>query len=271
MAFSSNLVLLALVAAIAAVEAGRGRELGEYGMPPLRKAPMMHKPPAKIMPKPPVFRLLSITKWNATANVTALHDTEVSLTLQCNDFVEAAFVGIAPMAPTWLADGEVDILWGNHVKVYDYASPAQYSNFSACINKLPGRLITRSYEIWKNRVIYPTTKPIPVPDAVGSWWTGNLINVTDKAGVLMGLEQFGMEVAGFTSLYEAAPTVEGVVAAQMDIANILVYKKPQGLVAVSAYGNGVDKSPIGPLDIFMKIGGSFTNLRRIAFQAIRIL
>ncbi|PNW79593.1 hypothetical protein CHLRE_08g359250v5 [Chlamydomonas reinhardtii] len=266
----SVLSLLALVAAIAAVEGAR--ELGEYyAKPPMRKAPMMHKPPGKMEPKPePVFRLLSITKWNATANITALHETEVRLTLQCKHFLLAGLVGVTPVTPTWLADGEVDILWGNHVKVYDYVSPAQYTNFSACINQLPERLVTRSYETWKNRALYPTPEPIPMA-SVGAWWTANLINVTDRASVLMGLDQFGMEVAGFTSLYQAAATVDGVVAAQMDIANLLAYKKPQGLVAVSAYGNGVDGSPIGPLDIFMKIGGSFTNLRRIAFQTVKIL
>lgn len=56
----------------------------------------------------------------ATANITALHETEVRLTLQCKQFLLAGLVGVTPVTPTWLADGEVDILWGNHVKVYDY-------------------------------------------------------------------------------------------------------------------------------------------------------
>ena len=43
-----------------------------------------------------------------------------------------------------------------------YSSPAQYTNFSACINQLPERLVTRSYETWKNRALYPTPEPIPM-------------------------------------------------------------------------------------------------------------
>eukprot|EP00198_Chlamydomonas_reinhardtii_P012980 XP_001702317.1 predicted protein [Chlamydomonas reinhardtii] len=178
----SVLSLLALVAAIAAVEGAR--ELGEYyAKPPMRKAPMMHKPPGKWF-----------NHVVTTANITALHETEVRLTLQCKHFLLAGLVGVTPVTPTWLADGEVDILWGNHVKVYDYVSPAQYTNFSACINQLPERLVTRSYETWKNRALYPTPEPIPMA-SVGAWWTANLINVTDRASVLMGLDQFGMEHA----------------------------------------------------------------------------
>ncbi|KAG2435970.1 hypothetical protein HYH02_011683 [Chlamydomonas schloesseri] len=268
MIITRKLVLLALVAVVATVEARR--ELGEYyNKPPMRKAPYAHKPPAGGKPKPPVFRLLSITKWNATANISKLHDTEVRLSLECKEYLLSGLVGYGP-TPTWLADGEVDILWGSHVKIYDYASPQQYSNFSACINKLPDRLVTRSYEVWKDRAIYPTSDPIPTA-TIGAWWTANLINATNPPLVLAGLAQFGAEVAGLTSFYQDAATMEGVVQAQMDIANLLAYKKPQGLVAVSAYGNGIDGSPIGPLDVFMKIASAFTNLRRIAFRAAKIL
>ncbi|KAG2439724.1 hypothetical protein HYH02_010602 [Chlamydomonas schloesseri] len=219
---------------------------------------------------PTAYRLISITKWNATANITDLQATEVSVSLACKEFFVAGITGSSE-------DQRGSPLWGSHIKVYDFPSAVAYTNYSQCVAKQPGRAYSQPFEVWKNRAFFPYTES--VADATkGALWLASILNVTDRAAALRILEQESSDVASLVYVAQAAATIDGVVAAQLDVSHVLSVKKPQGLLALQAYANEAGAGGLPPVDTVLELFRVLQTspqgvplARRIAFAPQRLV
>ena len=70
---------------------------------------------------------------------------------------------------------------------------------------------------------------------------------------------------------QAAETLNGVVAAQLDVSHVLSTKKPQGLLALQAYANEAGAGGLPPLDTLVQLGPLIKVVRRIAFAPNRLV
>eukprot|EP00198_Chlamydomonas_reinhardtii_P005691 XP_001695027.1 predicted protein [Chlamydomonas reinhardtii] len=253
------LVVLAMAVAFASIVSA-----GKYP-PPHRKAPAPRKPAA-----PTAYRLISITKWNATANITDLQAAEVSVSLACKEFYVAGITGSSE-------DQRNSPLWGSHIKVYDFPSVIAYTNYSQCVSRQPGRAYSQPFEVWKNRAFFPYTESIA--DATkGTLWLASILNVTDRAAAVRVLEEESSDVASLVYVAQAAETLNGVVAGQLDVSHVLSTKKPQGLLALQAYANEAGAGGLPPVDTvlqlfqLLKVSPQGAPLaRRIAFAPHRLV
>ncbi|KAG2437264.1 hypothetical protein HXX76_005923 [Chlamydomonas incerta] len=229
-------------------------------------APSKKKPAAKPTPSPaptPVYRLISITKWNVTANITDLQAAEVSVSLACKEFFKAGITGSSE-------DQRDSPLWGSHIKVYDFPSAIAYTNYSQCVAKQPGRAYSQPFEVWKNRAFFPYTESIA--DATkGALWSASIGNVTDRAAAVGIFKDYNGQVASLLDVAQAAETINGVVSGQLDVSHVLSTKKPQGLLALAGYNNEAGAAGLPPLDTLVKLGPLLKVVRRISFAPNRLL
>ncbi|KAG2437266.1 hypothetical protein HXX76_005925 [Chlamydomonas incerta] len=249
---TSSLAVLALAVAFATICASAGK------YPPPRRAPPPKKPVG-----PAAYRLISITKWNVTANITDLQAAEVSVSLACKAFFVAGITGSSE-------DQRASPLWGSHIKVYDFPSAIAYTNYSQCVSKQPGRAYSQPFEVWKNRAFFPYTESIA--DATkGALWSASILNVTDRAAAVGIFKDFNSQVASLLDVAQAAETWPGVVAAQLDVTHLLSTKKPQGLLALGAYANEGAAAGLPPLDTLVKLAPIIKVVRRISFAPNRLV
>ncbi|KAG2439723.1 hypothetical protein HYH02_010601 [Chlamydomonas schloesseri] len=234
-------------------------------------APKSPKPSNKPSPSPKpspaagpaAFRLISITKWNATANITDLQAAEVSVSLACKEFFVAGITGSSE-------DQRASPLWGSHIKVYDFPSAVAYTNYSQCVAKQPGRAYSQPFEVWKNRAFFPYTES--VADATrGTLWTVSIANVTDRAAAVGIFNDYSSQVASLLAVSQAAATTDGVVSGQLDVSHVLSTKKPQGLLALAGYSNEAGAGGLPPLDTLVQLGPLLKVVRRIAFAPYRLV
>ncbi|KAG2439725.1 hypothetical protein HYH02_010603 [Chlamydomonas schloesseri] len=255
---SRALAVMALaVLAFAAIATLPGASAGKYP-PPHRKAPPPKKPAG-----PTAYRLISITKWNATANTTDLQAAEVSVSLACKEFFVAGITGCSE-------DQRASPLWGSHIKIYDFPSAVAYTNYSQCVAKQPGRAYSQPFEVWKNRAFFPYTESVADATA-GTLWSASIANVTDRAAAVGIFNDYSSQVASLLALSQAAETWNGVVAAQLDVSHVLSVKKPQGLLAIGAYSNEAGAGGLPPLDTLVQLAPIIKVLRRIAFTPTRLV
>ncbi|KAG2488521.1 hypothetical protein HYH03_012841 [Edaphochlamys debaryana] len=226
--------------------------------------PPSPRPPA---PKPPAapptaFRLVSTTKWNTTANITALQKAEETVARACKAFLLQGITGYS-------LDKRTDILWGSHVKVFDFKTPAHYANYSVCVAAQPGRAISQPWETWKNRVLFPYFGSLAAA-AGGVRWSATIANVTNIPFALGNFTDFNTQVASLLSVAQAGANVNGTVSAALDVAHVLSTRKPQGILGVNAYANEGSAGGLPPLDTITKITPLLKVARRIQFIPIVI-
>lgn len=177
------------------------------------------------------YRLVSITKWNASANIPYLQSAEVNVSKACAQWLVAGVTGHSTARVS-------EPLYGSHVKIYDFKNLTAYTNYSTCVAAQPARSISQAWELWKNRVIFSYSGNITVANT-GASFHAAIVNATaaNRNTLVSRFNTLAADVSSLTTIRQAGVNALATLSLPLDVAQVVGFRNEQGANAYLAYKN----------------------------------